>query len=128
MNYQGPTSSTNDRHLRRKCEHCNQMLSYTAHRSHKIRYYNQSTKTWIKEKDTDDPYQYDTEGSGAVLPISMDTTEPVAEGLGDYICGHDQLVRDVDEDSEDQLGYTYIIYYLLLANEVDIFVQPVMHL
>lgn len=70
-----------DRHLRRKCEHCNEMLSHTAYLSHKIRYYNESTKKWLKERYLDTEDQYIEEGDDtnpplpSSLPISMDTTE-----------------------------------------------------
>ena len=40
-----------DRHRRKLCGHCNEMLSYSAYRSHKHLYYDQSTQTWVKEYD-----------------------------------------------------------------------------
>ena len=39
-----------DRHRRRKCGHCDQELSYTAYRSHKSLYYDESTGSWIRSK------------------------------------------------------------------------------
>ena len=37
-----------DRHRRRKCGHCDQELSYTAFRSHKSLYYDESARKWIR--------------------------------------------------------------------------------
>ena len=36
-----------NRHCRKLCGHCNEMLSYNAFWSHKIRFYNQSTQKWL---------------------------------------------------------------------------------
>ena len=39
-----------DRHRRKLCEHCNELLSYSAYNSHKALYYNESTGEWKTEK------------------------------------------------------------------------------
>ena len=45
---------SSDRHQRKKCGHCNEMLSYTAFRSHKIRFYDKSTESWLTEGSTEE--------------------------------------------------------------------------
>ena len=67
-----------NRHRRRKCGHCDQELSYTAFRSHKSLYYDESTKIWIRsgkgqELEVLEP-EVQTDDQIAVEGI-MDTTE-----------------------------------------------------
>lgn len=44
------SSVKGDRHRRKLCGHCNELLSYSAYNSHKALYYNESTREWKTEK------------------------------------------------------------------------------
>jgi len=69
-----------NRHKRRKCGHCNEELSYTAFRSHKSLYYDESTKEWavcskLRERLEDVPEMDQTAGSAADVRMDVDTTK-----------------------------------------------------
>ena len=40
------------RHQRKVCGHCNELLSYSAYRSHRSRYYIESEQRWINSQDS----------------------------------------------------------------------------
>ena len=107
MNRKGhaQTVKDHDRHLKKLCEHCNQMLSYTAYRSHKIRYYNESTKAWLKQKDVHNT-EHNDKGDDINTPllISMDTTDAYNHDAAE------SSERHVHDDA-NQPGPGITIYY-----------------
>ena len=72
-------SSSLDRHRRKLCGHCNEMLSYSAYRSHKDMYYDRSTQSWITEYPAeDDPmheYTANQEMEDFSELVELDTTD-----------------------------------------------------
>ena len=45
---------SSDRHRRKRCGHCNQVLSYSAYRSHKNLYYIEHEQVWITDSSPND--------------------------------------------------------------------------
>lgn len=99
-----------ERHLKRECEYYNQMLSYTAYRSHKIRY-NESKNS--KDKGINDTDQYVKKGNDTLSPINMDTRETDQ--------AYDQSVNEFPQNYDDanQLGIaSYVAIYLWLLHVI----------
>ena len=65
------------RHRRKLCGHCNEMLSYSAFQSHKMRFFDQSTQKWLtktgeKVPKDEEPLARDDE---ALVNMAMDISE-----------------------------------------------------
>lgn len=86
--------SLKSRHQRKVCEHCNELLSYSAYRSHKALYFNETEQRWIGSskrtantltcatEDLDDPTMDYDDAQDDHDPIQSDKgkTKPSASG------------------------------------------------
>ena len=59
------------RHQRKVCGHCNELLSYSAYRSHRSRYYIESEQRWINNQNSFG----DSESSEMIDDPSMDVSD-----------------------------------------------------
>ena len=60
------------RHQRKVCGHCNELLSYSAYRSHRSRYYVESEQRWINSQSS----MGDSESCGEIIDDpSMDFSD-----------------------------------------------------
>lgn len=83
-------SSSLDRHRRKLCGHCNEMLSYSAYRSHKDLYYDQTAQSWITEapRTNEDP------GEDPMHEIEIPENEDFSELLECDATGHADILAE----------------------------------
>ena len=55
MEGQPARNASKSRHQRKLCGHCDELLSYSAYRTHRTLYFNQSEQQWIREAENRDP-------------------------------------------------------------------------
>ena len=78
-------SASKSRHQRKLCGHCDELLSYSAYRTHKTLYFNQSEQQWIRETETRRSDQTSDRGPGcSVADFNSDDYMEFSDELGLY--------------------------------------------
>jgi len=99
-----PSAVKKARHRCRRCGHCNEVLSYTAYRTHKLLYYNEAENAWQKDETRQSPTQdrvpqLDTNSDCAEYSaITKDYTNRILESAPTYVT-HDQVEDQVQPEA-----------------------------
>lgn len=77
------SNSVLSRHLRKKCLHCNQFLSYSAYQSHKSLYYIESEQRWLAANVNESlAFGNEIVGDEAMITNDEDNTDDTPLDIG----------------------------------------------